>query len=303
MRGARRSGRGVRALWEGSVMTALIALWRKAFHLLFAALFALTGMVSSAPSDGQAGLTLLREYDYLYSDGVAFCQGLATDGESFYGTGCVKYVDYNAIVKIDASTGAIVCCNDFCLPPEVMAKGYSHLGDCAYADGKIYAACEAFFFRDPAVMVFDAETLDFLEYHVLPREGQGSGHFPWLCVQDGTIYYTQSRDVDEVRLLDAADFSYKGSVHMDRTVTKITGGDVLDGVLYLASNVGGREKITYSVDLATGETKEAFVRDTGNAGTEAEGLCVSCTDGEIRFHYLDVVPLARTTVRTYASAA
>lgn len=283
-------------------MTALLALWRKAFHLLFAALFALTGLVSSPPSDGQAGLTLLREYDYLYSDGVAFCQGLATDGDYFYGTGCVKYVNYNAIVKLDAVTGEIVGLSDFCLPPDVVAKGYSHLGDCAYADGKIYAACEAFFFRDPAVMVFDAGTLDFLEYHVLPPEGQGSGHFPWLCVQDGTIYYTQSRDVDEVRMLDAADFSYRGSVHLDRTVTTITGGDMLDGVLYLASNVGGREKITYSVDLATGETREAFARDTGNAGTEAEGLCVSREGGEVRFHYLDVVFPAKTTVRTYAFA-
>ena len=284
-------------------MTVLFAIFRKAFFLLFSALFTLTGIVSSPSYISGADMRLCNEYGYLYSEGAAFCQGLATDGEYFYGTGCIKYIGYNAIVKIDAASGEIVLRNDTCLPAEVAAKGYSHLGDCAYHDGKIYAACEAFFFRDPAVMVFDAASLEFIEYHVLPAEGQGSGHFPWLCIKDGTVYYTQSRDVDEVRMLDLADFSYKGSIAMDKTVTKITGGDILDNALYLASNTSGSGKITYSVDLATGETKEAFVRETGNPLFEAEGLCIEQGGAGALFHYVDVVFPAKTAVRTYAEGA
>ena len=280
-------------------MSVLIAVFRKTFSLLSALLFTLAGAISSQPSVIKGELVLKDEKAYPYSEGAAFCQGIATDGVFFYGTGCIKYVDYNAIVKIDAGTGEIVQCNDMCLPAEVTAKGYSHLGDCAYYDGKIYAACEAFFFRDPAVMVFDAESLAFLEYHVLPEEGQGNGHIPWVCVDHDTVYYTQARDVDEVRMLDRSDFSYKGAVKLDRTITKITGGDLLDGVLYLSSNSGSREKITYAVDLGTGETSERFIRDMGNAFTEAEGLAVSRSGDGVLFHYLDVALASRAAIRTY----
>ncbi len=280
-------------------MTVLFAILRKSVYLLFAALFALTGAFSSPTSVTGADLRLENEHSYLYSDGAAFCQGIATDGTYFYGTGCIKYLDYNAVAKIGAESGEIVQCRDLCLPAEVVAKGYSHLGDCAFYDGKIYAACEAFFFRDPAVMVFDAGSLDFLEYHVLPAEGQGNGHFPWLCVKDGTVYYTQARDVDEIRMLDLSDFSYKGSLKTDKVITRITGGDIFGGVLYLSSNTPGREKITYSVDLETGETKEAFTRDTGSAATEAEGLSISQKDGAVYFHYLDVPFASRVLIRTY----
>ena len=281
-------------------MTAFFTILRKSVSLLFAALFFLAGAVSSPASVAGADLRLEAELKYPYSEGAAFCQGLAFDGKYFYGTGCIKYLNYNAIAKIDADSGEIVQCNDLCLPADVIKRGYSHLGDCAYADGKIYAACEAFFFRDPAVMVFDAETLRFLEYHVLPPEGQGNGHFPWLCVRGAPIYYTQARNVDEIRMLDLSDFSYKGSLKTDRTITKITGGDVLDDVLYLACNSDGKEKVTYAVDLGTGETKEAFVRDTGNAATEAEGLCISREDGAVFFHYLDVPLASETIIRTYS---
>ncbi len=280
-------------------MSAFFTVLRKTVWLLFAALYMLSGALSSPASVRGTDLRLENELAYLYSDGAAFCQGIATDGSYFYGTGCVKYLNYNAIAKIDAQSGEIVRCSDMCLPADLIAKGYSHLGDCAYRDGKIYAACEAFFFRDPAVMVFDAESLAFLEHHVLPPDGQGNGHFPWLCIGGDTIYYTQAREVDEIRMLDLTDFSFKGSLKTDRVLTKITGGDILGGVLYLSCDSFGREKTTYAVDLQTGETKEAFLRDTGNAATEAEGLAVSQKDGKVYFHYLDVPFFSRTVIRTY----
>lgn len=280
-------------------MSVLISFFRKAFSLMFAFLFSAAGAVSSQPSVSTGKLVFINERAYSYAEGAAFCQGISTDGTFFYGTGCIKYLDYNAIVKIDAETGDVVQYNDMCLPAEVMRAGYSHLGDCAYDGGRIYAACEAFFFRNPAVMVFDAESLQFMEYHVLPEEGRGNGHIPWVSVDQDTIYYTQARDVTEIRMLNRADFSYKGAVKLDTTITKVTGGDILDGVLYLSSNSGSREKITYSVDLSTGKTAACFVRDMGNMLTEAEGLAVRKNENEILFHYLDVIQGAKTSIRTY----
>ena len=280
-------------------MTMLFGLLRKGFGVFFSLLFALVGAVSSPSSVVEGDLVLENEFAYSYADGAAFCQGVAFDGTYFYGTGCIKYLNYNAIVKIDAGTGEIIKCNDMCLPADVVAKGYSHLGDCAYSNGKIYAACEAFFFRNPAVMVFDAETLAFLEYHVLPEEGQGNGHIPWVCVEDGILYYTQAREVDEVRMLRADDFSYLGSIEMNETITKITGGDMRNGTLYLSSDAGSNEKITYAVDLATGETTQAFVREMGNTFTEAEGISVWEDETGIRVYYLDVAYFSKAMIRTY----
>ena len=280
-------------------MASLFALLRKISGFGFSLLFILSGVLSSHPSVAKGPIVLEKELAYPYSDGAAFCQGITTDGTYFYGTGCVKYLNYNAIVKIDAATGEIVKINDMCLPAGVVEKGYSHLGDCAYHDGKIYAACEAFFFREPAIMVFDAGTLEFIEYHVLPEEGRGNGHIPWVCVKDGTVYYTQAREVDEVRMLRLDDFTFSGSVRMDRTVTQITGGDVLNGTLYLSSNEGASEKITYAVDLETGETTETFVRDMGNVFTETEGLSIAENGSGTVFHYLDVAIVSKAVIRTY----
>lgn len=281
-------------------MSLFFTVVRKSVWLLFTALFTFSGLLSAPPSIKDGTLKSKNEFEYLYSDGAAFCQGIATDGDFLYGTGCIKFLNYNAIVKIDSKTGEILKCNDMCLPFEMISKGYSHLGDCAYYNGKIYAACEAFLFRKPAVMVFDAENLEFLEYHILPAEGQGNGHFPWLCINNDIIYYTQAREVDEVRMLNLSDFSYKGSLKIDKIITKITGGDIYGDTLYLSSNEGDTEKITYSVDLNSGETKEAFIRDMGNGFTEAEGLCISEDEGCAYIHYNDVLFASKTVIRTYS---
>ena len=280
-------------------MASVFVLLRKVFGVAFAALFALVGAVSSPPSVVKGNLVPVNEFEYPYSDGAAFCQGITTDGEYFYGTGCIKFLNYNAIVRIDAASGEILAVNDMCLPADIISKGYSHLGDCSYYGGKIYAACEAFGFKDPAVMIFDAETLEFLEYHVLPPEGQGNGHIPWVSVRDGVIYYTQARDVDEVRMLSLDDFSFLGTIELNKTITKITGGDLLGGTLYLASNDGSDEKITYAVDLATGETTEAIIRNMGNSITEAEGLAITETGTGAMFYYNDVTFASKTIIRVY----
>ena len=281
-------------------MSVLFTLLRKVFGAGFAVLFALSGVFSDSPSVVRGDIIPLNEYEYPYSEGAAFCQGITSDGELIYATGCIKFLNYNAIVKIDSASGEILQFNDMCLPADIIEKGYSHLGDCSYADGRIYAACEAFLFKDPAVMVFDAETLGFLEYHVLPTEGQGNGHLPWVCVSGDTLYYTQAREVDEVRMLRLSDFSWLGALPLDRTLTKISGGAVLGNTLYLASDEGKAEKTTWAVDLSNGKTTVGIVRTMGNDFTEAEGLAIGEMDGNPYFCYLDFILPARTMIRTYS---
>ena len=66
------------------------------------------------------------------------------------------------------------------------------------------------------------------------------------------------------------------------------------------ADTGEIEKIIYAVDLETGETTEAFVRNMGNVYTETEGLSIAEGESGTVFHYLDVAFVSRTAIRTYA---
>ncbi len=115
-------------------------------------------------------MEIANTLEYTYADGVSFCQGLATDGIIFYGIGCYKFLDYNAITKIDIETGEIIKRREMCLPKDLLLKGYSHLGDGCLYEGKLYIALEDFGFRHPGVIVYDPVTLEAVDFHSLPEE-------------------------------------------------------------------------------------------------------------------------------------
>ncbi len=115
-------------------------------------------------------MEIANTLEYTYADGVSFCQGLATDGKIFYGIGCYKFLDYNAITKIDIETGEIIKRREMCLPKDLLLKGYSHLGDGCLYEGKLYIALEDFGFRHPGVIVYDPVTLEAVDFHSLPEE-------------------------------------------------------------------------------------------------------------------------------------
>lgn len=279
-------------------MAQLTTFIKQVLALILSAVAAVGGLFAGTPSVPEGDITLVNEYSYSLDEGIAFGQGITTDGTYFYGFGALKVAAYCGIAKIDAKTGEIVKSVDYCIPKELMLKGYSHLGDGSYYDGKLYIACEDFGFRNPAILVYDAETLDFVEYHVVPKGVLSDDHIPWCVINNGIVYISEFDDVSEIKMLKFDDFSYLGSIKLDSTITSIQGGDIYNGVLYLSSDDGNKVKPTYAVDLRTGHVEVAFVRGTGNVNTEAEGLAIYPFEDGSLFHITDVGSCV--TIRSYA---
>lgn len=234
-------------------------------------------------------IEMVENYVFSLDLGFSLSQGIATDGEYFYGFGAIKPLSYNGLCKIDADTGRIVDRNEMCIPLELMKKGYCHLGDGCYLDGKLYVACEDRKFEAPAILIYDAETLDYLDYMLIPEEVKGDGHLPWCTISDGILYFTPFDDVTQIFMLDVADdLSYLGALPLTQTLQNVQGGDVYEGTVYLTSDDGKREKPIYTVDLADGATQLYCMRKMGNKFSEAEGMTVyPFADGTL-FHFVDV---------------
>ena len=272
------------------------AAWiRRCFSVFFAVVACIGGAVSGEASIKTGNMEIARTLEFSYADGVSFCQGLATDGKTFYGIGAVKFLNYNAITKIDIQSGEIIGRREMCLPTDLMRKGYAHLGDGCLYEGRLYLALEDFGFRHPGVIEYDPDTLEALDFHTLPDAGRGNGRIPWCAIKDDVLYYSQSNDVDEIRMLDLRDYSYLGALQIDETLFKVQGGEFCDDTLYLVTNSGFREKTMHAVDLRTGHVETVFVRCTGRLDAEGEGIAICpLADGSL-FHIIDVGAKVRIT--------
>ncbi len=265
------------------------AAWiRRCFSVFFAVVACIGGAVSGEASIKTGNMEIARTLEFSYADGVSFCQGLATDGKTFYGIGAVKFLNYNAITKIDIETGEIIERREMCLPKKLMKKGYSHLGDGCIYQGKLYIALEDFGFRHPGVIVYDPVTLEAVDFHTLPEEGRGNGRIPWCVIKDDVLYYSQSNNVDEIRMLNLRDDSYLGALKIDETLFKVQGGEIYNDTLYLVTNSGFRNKTMYAVNLKTGHVEPVFVRCTGRLDAEGEGIAVCPLEDGSLFHIIDV---------------
>ena len=276
-------------------MEKMAAFIRRGSCVLFALVAWIGGLVSGEPSVSAGNMEIARTLEFSYADGVSFCQGLATDGKTFYGVGAVKFLNYNAITKIDIQSGEIIGRREMCLPTDLMRKGYAHLGDGCLYEGRLYLALEDFGFRHPGVIEYDPDTLETLDFHTLPDAGRGNGRIPWCAIKDDVLYYSQSNNVDEIRMLDLRDYSYLGALQIDKTLFKVQGGEFCDDTLYLVTNSGFREKTMHAVDLRTGHVETVFVRCTGRLDAEGEGIAICpLADGSL-FHIIDVGAKVRIT--------
>lgn len=279
-------------------MSAIILILKKSISWILVLVSLIGSIFTGKPLEKFDNFELVNSYSYTYNKGMSFAQGIATDGRYFYGFGAIKAVGYNAVTKIDAETGRIVDMNEMCIPKELVKEGYSHLGDGCYYKGKLYIGCEDKNFENPAVMIYDAETLDFVDCKKIPDECKGDRHLPWCTVNNDILYFCSFSFVEEIKMLDLNnDFAYCGSIPVDTMIHCVQGGDIVDGILYLSSDDGGKEKPTYAIDLSTGKVELFCMRDTGSKMTEAEGLTVYPFEDGTNFHYVDCT--MKINIRNY----
>ena len=203
-------------------------------------------------------------------------QGIATDGETFY------FSSKTTIIRTEDDYRTLVNANYSAIPDELSENyGIAHIGGMSYYNGKIYAGLEDSKVWDyPIVGVYDAETLELIEYYILDAELVTRG-LPWVCVdpESGLLYCTDhsknptlllSYDIENgMKLVDKVELSV--------SVPSIQGAEFYNGTLYAATN--DETQSVYTINPANGNAEKLFDRNL--VGTsEGEGMTFTTKDGK-----------------------
>lgn len=222
-------------------------------------------------------------------------QGITTDGETFY------FSSKTTLIRTETDAKTLVNANYFAIPDELKELGIAHIGGLSYYNGKIYAGLEDSKVWDyPIVGVFDAETLELVEYYIMDAEKITRG-LPWVCVDSATGYlYCTDHSKTPTKLLvyDTADgMKPVKEVALSDSPYAIQGAEVLDGVIFAATN--DDTQAVYMIDPENGEVCKAFDRNL-TSGSEGEGMTFLKKDGETVLVAMDMGPIfVNAFVREY----
>ena len=233
-----------------------------------------------------------------------YSQGITTDGESFY------FSSKNTLIKTQADKKTLITADYSAIPDELKARfNTKHIGGISYYDGKIYAGMEdSKVFEHPLVGVFDAGTLELIEYYPLDdRDEEGNllvkKGVPWVAVnpEDGYLYAAENnRTPGVIYFYDVNDGMRKaGEIRLSGGISMIQGAEFSGRNLLLATN--DDTQAVYSLDTVTLGSKKILDRNL-TAGSEGEGMTVSVRDGKTVITALDMGPLfVNAFVREYES--
>lgn len=158
------------------------------------------------------------------------------------------------------------------IPADLASRSYDHVGDIDIADGVLWAPIERPSRAGGQVIArYDAETLAYVG-----SEEVDQYHAAWVAV-DGDVVYSMDEFDEEDRV---ARYRWTGErlepdepLRMSRALTRIQGGDVAEGALWLSTD--DETNGMFRVDLASGE-----VTDLGSAGRpDGEGEGIDATAG------------------------
>lgn len=271
--------------------------------LLTAVCSLLTGFLDYGTPSASSNVELVREDKLVFDQAMYAGQGITTDGEYFYTSGSLTGLGLAGLAKWDAETMELVCKNDNPIPEYYKdLYGSDHVGGISYYDGKIYAAVENKAEDFPLVVTYDAETLEELEVYKLPNTDLPDG-IPWCAVDgdNGYLYCSPFNETDYILAFDLETMEFSHMIGLSKTVYRIQGGEVYDGVLYLSYDVANSndDKIL-TVDIGTGEVDSLCTRSLPSmAGNEAEGVTVfPMADGSF-IHVLDYDKTVGVYIRHY----
>jgi Ca2+-binding RTX toxin-like protein len=235
------------------------------------------------------------DYDYLDANlsGLRFTQGLVWNDDSNEWISSWQY----GMARLDAdfnflqTTGSIDLSNfdiKTGIPTELAAMGFDHIGDIDYYDGRVYISLdsEAGDYQNGHVAVLNASDLSYTgELYELKGDptNEHDDVASWVAVdgEAGIGYGKEWQSGDTINVYDLDDWSFTGTLQMDKSLKNIQGAKVLDGMMYMAAHDSTRS--VYSIDLSTGHVEELFQLPTPSGGrTETEGLEVRKNDkGEV----------------------
>ena len=231
-----------------------------------------------------------------------YSQGITTDSNCFY------FSSKNTLIKTQSDKKTIVNANYGAIP-EALKNEFNtgHIGGISFYNGKIYAGMEdSKVFEHPLVGVFDAETLELLEYHPLDdKDGEGNllikKGVPWVAVnpETGYLYAAENnRTPGVIYYYDVNDGMRRaGEIRLAGEVSLIQGAEFFAGKLLMATN--DDTQAIYSMDIETGSTEKLLDRNL-TSGSEGEGMTVALKDGRTVITALDMGPIfVNAFVREY----
>ncbi len=271
--------------------------------LLMSICMMLTGFLDQGTPKNSVEVELLKEEKLVFTDAMYAGQGITTDGEYFYTSGSLTALGIAGLAKWDAKTMECVATNADAIPADYKEfYGCDHVGGISYYNGKIYAAVENEAEDFHLVITYDCETLELIDIYVVEPDNLPDG-IPWCAVdaQNGYLYCSPFHDVERILAFDLETMEFSHFIELSRTVTRIQGGEVYDGLLYLSYDAeNSNTDYILTVDIETGDVETLCSRTVPSmAGNEAEGVTVFPMDDGSLIHVLDYDKTVGVYVRHY----
>lgn len=233
-------------------------------------------------------------------------QGLCYDGENFYSSGSLTFMNFTGLAKFDENMKCIKKKSN-AVPQEFYEKyGSNHIGGIDCANGYIYAPVEGDIedegYLYNFILLYDCETLEYTgKYYDMTSEYLTDG-IPWCATdsENGYLYTSKFDDVTEILQYDLETMEFIKAIPLKEKLDRLQGGSVYDGMLYLSYDVSdSTEEQVLAVDLTDGSVRVEFTRCLPNYDNEAEDICVyPLSDGSL-FHLVDYDMLINTNINHY----
>ncbi len=256
---------------------------------------------------GFGGITVSEGYDVVDVQkldpitSLHSAQGICFDGENFYCSGAMTAVHFTGLAKFDSEMNCLKKrCN--AVPEEFTEKyGSNHIGGIDCANGYIYAPVEGK--QDYTfILLYDCETLEYTgKYYDMTCDSLSSG-IPWCAIdrENGYLYTSPFRGVKEILQYDLETMELLRTISLQTEITRIQGGSVYNGVLYLSYDVAeSSEDQVLAVEPTTGAVSLVFTRNWTNYDNEAEDICVYPLEDGSLYHLLDYDKLLNVNVGHY----
>lgn len=214
-------------------------------------------------------------------------QGITTDGETYY------FSSKTTLICTEDDAKTLVNANYSAIPEELSENyGIAHIGGLSFYNGKIYAGLEDSKVWDyPIVGVYDAGTLELVEYYILDDELITRG-LPWVCVdkETGLLYCTDhSKKPTKLLAFDTAnEMKLVKEVALESSPYAIQGAEIHNGIIYAATN--DDTQAVYKINPENGGVEKLFDRNL-IAPSEGEGMTILMKDGEPVIVAMDMGPL------------
>ena len=214
-------------------------------------------------------------------------QGITTDGDTLF------FSSTTTLIQTEADAKTVINANYSAIPDELAAKyGIKHIGGLSYYNGFIYAGLEDSKVWDyPIVGVYDASTLELVDYYILDCETVTRG-LPWVCVnpENGLLYCTDhSKQPTKLLVYDTADgMKPAGEIPLSQTVAAIQGAEFYGGIIYAASN--DETQAIYTINPSDGSVEKLTDRCLTQF-SEGEGMTIMIKGGKPVIIAMDMGPL------------